>query len=88
MGYYIHTVIVFVIGNTIRKAVVTVMIGNYIHRVVVIEGSLFSREYGISICVRYETFSNIVLNTPMLCGMWRIIRTDGQTDGRKDKTRN
>ena len=46
MGYYIHTVIVFVIGNTIRKAVVTVMIGNYIHRVVVIEGSLFSREYG------------------------------------------
>ena len=48
MGYYdIHTVIVFVIGNTIRKAVVTVMIGNYIHRVIVIEGSLFSREYGI-----------------------------------------
>ena len=46
MGYYIHTVIVFVIGNTIRKAVVTVMIGNYIHRVV-IEGSLFSREYGM-----------------------------------------
>ena len=35
------------IGNTIRKAVVTVMIGNYIHRVIVIEGSLFSREYGI-----------------------------------------
>ena len=48
MGYYIHTVIVFVIGNTIRKAVVIVMIGNYIHRVVVIEGSLFSGEYGIS----------------------------------------
>ena len=47
MGYYIHTVIVFVIGNTIRKAVVTVMIGNYIHRVIVIEGSLFSREYSI-----------------------------------------
>ena len=46
MGYYIHTVIVFVVGNTIRKAVVIVMIGNYIHRVVVIEGSLFSREYG------------------------------------------
>ena len=37
----------FVIGNTIRKAVVTVMIGNYIHRVVIIEGSLFSREYNI-----------------------------------------
>ena len=49
MGYYIHTVIVFVIGNTIRKAVVTVMIGNYIHRVIVIEGSLFSQEYGIAI---------------------------------------
>ena len=47
MGYYIHTVIVFVIGNTIRKAAVTVTIGNYIHRVIVIEGSLFSREYGI-----------------------------------------
>ena len=47
MGYYIHTVIVFVIGNTIRKAVVTVMIGNYIHGVVVIEGSLFYREYGM-----------------------------------------
>ena len=45
MGYY---VIVFVIGNTIRKAVVTVMIGNYIHRVIVIKGSLFSREYGMS----------------------------------------
>ena len=44
MGYYIHTVIVFVIGNTIRKAVVTVMIGNYIHRIIVIKGSLFSRE--------------------------------------------
>ena len=41
MGYYIHAVIVFVIGNTIRKAVV---IGNYIHRVI---GSLFSREYGM-----------------------------------------
>ena len=39
MGYYIHTVIVFVIGNTFLKAVVTVMIGNYIHRVIVIEGS-------------------------------------------------
>ena len=37
MGYY---VIVFVIGNTIPKAVITVMIGNYIHRVIVIEGSL------------------------------------------------
>ena len=46
MGYYIHAVIVFVIGNTIQKAVVTVMIGNYIHRVIVIKGSLFSREYG------------------------------------------
>ena len=47
MGYY--PVIVFVIGNTIRKAVVTVMIGNNIHRVVVIEGS---REYGsVSIAV-------------------------------------
>ena len=46
MGYYIHTVIAYVIGNTIRKAVVTVMLGNYIHRVIVIEGSLFSREYG------------------------------------------
>ena len=30
------------------KAVVTVMIGNYIHRVTVIEGSLFTREYGIN----------------------------------------
>ena len=39
--------IVFVIGNTIRKAVVTVMIGKYIHRVIVIKGSLFSREYSI-----------------------------------------
>ena len=46
MGLTIHTVIVFVIGNTIRKAVVTVMIGNYIHGVIVLEGSLFSREYG------------------------------------------
>ena len=36
MVYYIHTVTVC-ISNTIRKAFVTVMIGNYIHRV--IEGS-------------------------------------------------
>ena len=49
MGYYIHVVTVFVIGNTILKEVVTVMIGNYIHRVNVIKGSLFSREYGIVI---------------------------------------
>ena len=42
MGYYIHVVTVFVIGNTILKEVVTVMIGNYIHRVNVIKGSLFS----------------------------------------------
>ena len=42
MGYYLHTVIVFVIGNTIRKAVVTVIIGNYIHWVIVLAGSLFS----------------------------------------------
>ena len=58
MGYYIHTVIVFVIGNTIRKAVVTVMIGNYIHRVIVIEGSLFSREYGMlkSITIMLQYF--------------------------------
>ena len=46
MGYYIHTVIVFVIGNTIPKAVVTVKIGKCIHRVIVIEGLLFSREDG------------------------------------------
>ena len=40
MGYYIRMVIVFVIGNTNRlKAVVTVMIGNYI---IVLEGSLYS----------------------------------------------
>ena len=37
-------VIVFVIGNTIRKEVVTVMIGNYIHGVIVLEGLLFSLE--------------------------------------------
>ena len=43
MGYYIHMVIVFVIGNIIQKAVVTVMTGNYIHGVIVLEGSLFSR---------------------------------------------
>ena len=47
MDYYIRTVIVFVVGNTIRKAVVTVMIGNCIHRVIVFGGSLYSREYGI-----------------------------------------
>ena len=46
MGYNIHTVIVSVIGNTIRKAVVTVIVGNYIHGVILLEGSLFSREYG------------------------------------------
>ena len=39
MGYYIHTVIVFIIGNTIQKAAVT----DYIHGV--IEGS-FSQKYG------------------------------------------
>ena len=40
-------VIVFIIGNTIQKAVVTVTIGNYIHGVIVLEGSLYSQEYGI-----------------------------------------
>ena len=59
MGYYIHTVIVFVIGNTIRKAVVTIMIGNYIHRVVVIEGSLFSRENGI--CLKKLLFDETLI---------------------------
>ena len=44
MGYYIHTVIVLVIGKAfvIRKAEVTVMKGHYIHGVIVLEGSLFS----------------------------------------------
>ena len=37
MSYYIHTIIVFVI-----KEVVIVMIGNYIHGVIVLEGSLYS----------------------------------------------
>ena len=51
MGYYIQTVIVFSIGNTIRKAVVTVKVGNYIHGVIVLEGSLFSREYNMVSCM-------------------------------------
>ena len=42
MSYYIHTVIVFVIDNPIQKEVVTVMIGDYIHGVIVLEGSLYS----------------------------------------------
>ena len=68
MGYYIHTVIVFVIGNTIRKAVVTVMIGNYIHRVIVIEGSLFSR-------VRYLILSRHFVR--MLFILWYIAISQG-----------
>ena len=46
MGNYIRRVTLFAIGNTIREAVVTVAIGNYIRRVIVIGGSLYSRVYG------------------------------------------
>ena len=69
MGYYIHTVIVFVIGNTIRKAVVTVMIGNYIHRVVVIEGSLFSREYGMVALFPGSTSREVEPGNNATCGI-------------------
>ena len=34
----------------------------------------------ISICVRYETFLNVVLDTKTICGMRRTVRTDGRTD--------
>ena len=47
MGNYIRRVTLFAIGNTIQEAVVTVAIGNYIRRVIVIGGSLYSRVYGI-----------------------------------------
>ena len=33
----------------------------------------------ISIDVRYETFSNVVLSMQMICGMRRTVRTDIQT---------
>ena len=46
MGNYIRRVTLFAIGNTIREEVVTVAIGNYIRRVIVIGGSLYSRVYG------------------------------------------
>ena len=36
-------------GNTIQKLIVMPSIGNYIRRVNVIKGSLYSRVYGISI---------------------------------------
>ena len=58
MGCYIHTVIVFVI----RKAVVTVMIGNYIHGLVVVEGSLFSLEYGM----HYQANNTTIQDTYVL----------------------
>ena len=47
MGNYIRRVTLFAIGNTIREAVVTVAMGNYICRVIVIGGSLYSRVYGM-----------------------------------------
>ena len=34
-------------GHTIQETTVTVFIGNYIHRVNVIKGSLYSRVYGM-----------------------------------------
>ena len=33
----------------------------------------------ILICVRYETFSNVVLDTQTICGMRRTVWTDRQT---------
>ena len=51
MGNYIRRVTLFAIGNTIREAVVTVVMGNYIRRVIVIGGSLYSRVYGILSCI-------------------------------------
>ena len=43
MGNYVRRVTVFAIGNIIREAVVTVAIGKYIRRVIVIGGSLYSQ---------------------------------------------
>ena len=33
----------------------------------------------------YETFLNVVLDTQMICGMQRIIQTDGQTYRKNSK---
>ena len=38
MSNYIRRVTLFALGNTIRELVETVVIGNYVHRVIVIKG--------------------------------------------------
>ena len=51
MGSYICRVTLFAICNTIQKAVVMVAMGNYIRRVIVIGGSLYSQVYGMHLSV-------------------------------------
>ena len=49
MGTYIHWVLMFVWVQLFRKRVVTASIGTYIHGVLVNDGHLCSRVYGISL---------------------------------------
>ena len=46
MGTYIHWVLLFAWVLLFRKLIATGLIGTYIHRVLVIDGYLYSRVYG------------------------------------------
>ena len=48
MGTYIHWVLLFAWVLLFRKLIATGLIGTYIHRVLVIDGYLYSRVYGMS----------------------------------------
>lgn len=45
----IYSICTVTIGSTIREVVVTVAIGNYIRRVITIDESIYSREYGVNV---------------------------------------
>ena len=62
MGTYSHWVLLFAWVLLFRKWKATGLIGTYIHRVLVIDGSLYSRVYGIlyHLLTLYQTHSTYV----------------------------
>ena len=46
MGKNIYRINSILMGNTIQEPIVMVLIGNYVHGVNVIKGSIYSRVYG------------------------------------------
>ena len=51
MGTYIHWVLLFALALLFRKWITTGLIGTYIHRVLVIDGYLYSRVYSCTVII-------------------------------------